>query len=158
MSTDELDELDFDILQLLQKNARHISPVDMEEHLPVTDTTVRNRIESMEKRGIIEGYVPVIDYEKGGFPLRVKINCTAPVDRRAELAQEALTLPHVVDVEEMLSARENVRILVVTTEAEDLNVVSSRIDSLGLTIERESLLRRIHQRPFNHFGEESDSR
>lgn len=153
MPTDALDELDFGILHLLQEDARHTSPVDMEDRLPVSDTTIRNRIEKMEERGIIEGYVPVIDYEKAGFPLRVKLTCTAAAQDRATLAEEALQLPHVVDVEEMLSARENVRILVVTNHAEDLNEVTSRIDALGLTIERESLLRRIHRRPFNHFGE-----
>lgn len=154
MSTDALDELDFGILHLLQEDARHTSPVDMEDRLPVSDTTIRNRIEKLEERGIIEGYVPLIDYEKAGFPLRVKFACTAPVQERSSLAEEALQLSHVVDVEEMLSARENIRILVVTNHAENLHDVTSRIDALGLTIERESLLRRIHRRPFNHFGEQ----
>ncbi|QLG28324.1 AsnC family transcriptional regulator [Halorarum halophilum] len=153
MSTDPLDELDFGILHLLQEDARHISPVDMEDELPVSDTTIRNRIEKLEDRGIIEGYVPLIDYEKAGFPLRVKFVCTAPVKERAKLAEEALELHNVVDVEEMLSARENVRIMVVTNHSEDLHEVTERIDDLGLTIEREGLVRRIHRRPFNHFGE-----
>ena len=153
MPTDALDELDFGILHLLQGDARNTSPVDMEKRLPVSDTTIRNRIGKLEERGIIKGYVPLIDYEKAGFPLRVKITCTAPVQERAELAKEVLELPHVVDVEEMLSARENVRLLVVTNKAEELNGVTSRIDDLGLTIEREGLLQAIHTRPFNHFGE-----
>ncbi|QLG28812.1 winged helix-turn-helix transcriptional regulator [Halorarum halophilum] len=153
MSTDALDELDFGILHLLQEDARNISPVDMEDELPVSDTTIRNRIEKLEERGIIEGYVPLINYEKAGFPLRVKFACTAPVQERSDLAEEALELHNVVDVEEMLSAHENVQILVVTDHADGLHEVTSQIDALGLTIERESLVRRIHRRPFNHFGE-----
>lgn len=152
MPTDALDELDFGILHLLQEDARHTSPVDMAKKLPVTDTTIRNRIEGLEERGIIKGYAPLIDYEKASFPLRVKFTCTAPVQNRAKLAEEALELSHVVHVEEMLSASENIRILVVTNQAEELNEITSRIDDMGLTIERESLLRRIHTRPFNHFG------
>lgn len=153
MPTDALDELDFGILHLLQGDARHTSPVDMAKQLPVTDTTIRNRIEKLEERGIIEGYVPLINYENAGFPLRVKFTCTAPAQDRARIAEDALELPHVVHVEEMLSATENIRILVVTNRAEELNDISSRIDEMGLTIERESLLRRIYTRPFNHFGE-----
>ena len=157
MSTDELDELDFGILHLLQQDARHTTPIDMAKRLPVTDTTIRNRIEKLEDRGIIEGYVPLLNYEKAGFPLRVKFTCTAPVLERSRIADEAIELPHVVNVEEMLSARENVRILVVTDNAEDLNVVTSRIDDLGLTIETECLLREIKTRPFNHFGSDEVS-
>lgn len=153
MTTDALDELDFGILHLLQGDARNTTPIDMEKQLPVTDTTIRNRIEKLEELGIIEGYVPLLDYEKAGFPLRVKFTCTAPVQERSRIADEALELPHVVHVEEMLSARENVRILVVTNQSEDLNEITSRIDDLGLTIETESLLRHIKTRPFNHFGE-----
>lgn len=153
MSTDALDELDFGILHLLQQDARHTTPIDMAEQLPVTDTTIRNRIEKLEDRGIIEGYVPLLNYEKAGFPLRIKFTCTAPPKERSRLADEALELPHVVHVEEMLSARENVRILVVTDQAEDLNEISARIDELGLTIESESLLRHLKTRPFNHYGE-----
>ncbi|QLG63307.1 Lrp/AsnC family transcriptional regulator [Halorarum salinum] len=153
MSTDALDELDFGILHLLQEDARNTSPVDMEELLPVSDTTIRNRIEKLEERGVIKGYVPLIDYEAAGFPLRVKLVCTAPVRERSALAGEVLQLSHVVDVEEMLSARENIRVQVVTNKSEELNEVTSQLDALGLTIERESILRETHSRPFNHFGE-----
>lgn len=153
MSTDALDELDFGILHLLQQDARHMTPIDMAEQLPVTDTTIRNRIEKLEERGIIKGYVPSIDYEKAGFPLRVKFTCTAPVQERSEIADKALEIPHVVHVEEMFSARENIRILVVTNQSEDLNDITSRIDNLNLTIETETLLRDFKTRPFNHFGE-----
>ena len=99
MPADALDELDYGILHLLQGDARHTSPVDTAKKLPVTDTTIRNRIQNMEDRGVIEKYVPVIDCEKAGFPLRVKFSCTAPVEERSDLAREALQIPHVVDAE-----------------------------------------------------------
>lgn len=153
MSTDALDELDFGILHLLQRDARNETPTDMADRLPVTDTTVRNRIEKLENRGVIQGYVPLLDYEKAGFPLRVKFTCSAPVQERSRIADEALDVKHVVHVEEMLSARENVRILVVTNDAEDLNDVSSRIDELDLEIESESLLRHRKTQPFDQYGE-----
>ncbi len=153
MSGTSLDELDFGILHLLQEDARNQTPVDMADRLPVTDNTIRNRIEKLEERGVIQGYVPVIDYEKAGFPIRLQFSCTAPVDERARIADEAIQIPHVVSVEEMLSARDNVRIMAITREAEKISEITTRIAELGLTVESESLQRRALVRPFNHFGE-----
>lgn len=153
MRGEDLDEIDYGILHLLQGDARNLTPVDMAKELPVSDTTIRNRIEKMEDLGIIEGYVPVINYEHAGFPLRLQFICTAPVGQRTELAEEALQLSHIVRVDEMLTARENVRPLAVTNDSEEIGKVAERIDDLGLTIERECLLRYEHVRPFNHFGE-----
>lgn len=148
----ELDELDYGILHLLQEDARDQTPVDMAELLPVSAQTVRNRIDKLEEAGVIEGYVPLIDYGRAGFPIRLKITCTAPIQRRAELAGDALDISNVVRVEEMLSARENLQVVAVTNDSEEVTSVTERLDELGLTIESERLVRRSYLRPFNHFG------
>ena len=154
---DGLDDIDHGILHLLQEDARDQTPVDMAEKLPVSDQTVRNRIEQLEEAGVIEGYLPVIDYEKAGFSMRLQFSCTAPVQRREELAEEALEIPRVVNVEEMLAANENLRILAVTKDTEGINEIAARLDDLGLTIEKECLQRHEHKRPFNHFGQDAVS-
>lgn len=148
----DLDEIDFGILHLLQQDSRDQTPVDMAERLPVSDQTIRNRIEIMRERGVIEGFVPVIDYENAGFPIRLQFTCSAPVTERAVLAQKALEIPHVVEVEEMLSAKDNVRVLAVTDDSEEIHQISTELAELGLTIEREQLQRKEHRQPFNHFG------
>ncbi|WP_049923201.1 Lrp/AsnC family transcriptional regulator [Halopiger djelfimassiliensis] len=153
MIADGLDEIDYGILHLLQQNARETTPVDMADRLPVTDTTVRNRIEKLEEHGVIEGYVPIIDYEKAGFPLRLQFSCTAPSQNRGEIVDRLLEVPNVVAVDEMLSARENVRPLAVASNPEAINEVTTRIDGLPVTVERERLLRRRHSRPFDRFTE-----
>ncbi|MFC6716306.1 Lrp/AsnC family transcriptional regulator [Natrialbaceae archaeon GCM10025810] len=153
MPTDELDEVDFGILHLLQEDARHISTVEMAEHLSVSDQTIRNRIENLEEQGIIEGYYPKINYEKAGFQLRIRFTCTAPVDERKALAAEALQLQNVVRVEEILSSKENVRPLAVTDTAEEITDIASDLTDLGLTIESQHLVSDEKVRPFNHFGE-----
>lgn len=149
----DLDEIDYGILHLLQQDARHQTPVDMAKRLPVSDQTVRNRIESLEEEGVIEGYVPDINYEEAGFPMRLQFICTAPIQRREAFAKEALEISHVVNVEEMLTAKENIRILAITNDSDEINQVASKLDDIGLTIERECLQRYEHKRPFNHFGE-----
>lgn len=149
----DLDEIDYGILHLLQEDARNRTPGDMAEHLPVSGQTVRNRIGKLEDQGVIEGYVPIINYEKAGFPIRLQFSCTAPPRRRQEFVEEVLEIPHVVRVEEMLSAKENVRPLAVTDEAEDINRITAELDALGLTIESEQLMRYAYMQPFDHFGE-----
>lgn len=153
MTAEGLDETDLGILHLLQKDARNNTPVDIAKQLPVSDQTVRNRIAKMERMGVLEGYVPVINYQNAGFSIRLEFCCTAPLQRREELAQAALELPHVVRVEEMLSSHENVRILAVSNDSDEINEIATKIDELGLTIVSERLRRCAYVQPFNHFGE-----
>lgn len=53
-----IDDVDRDILQLLQRDARNTTAVEMGEAVGVSDATVRNRIGALEDRGIVEGSVP----------------------------------------------------------------------------------------------------
>lgn len=153
----ELDEIDRGILHLLQQDARHQTAGEIASELPVSGQTVRNRIKKLEEAGIIEGYVPLIDYRNAGFGIRIKYVCTAPVDGREEVVEQVLQLPHVVSVDEMLSARDNLSILAVTNDSEEINELTRSIADLDLVIEREALLRRTYLRPFNHFGEDYDT-
>jgi Lrp/AsnC family transcriptional regulator, leucine-responsive regulatory protein len=150
----DIDDLDFRILHLLQEDARHRTPVDMAEELPVSAQTIRNRITKMENSGVIEGYAPIINYEKAGFPIRLRFTCTAPVQQREELAREALQIPHMVRVEEMLSGSENILPMAVANSSEEITAITTALDDLGLSIESERLQRYEYVRPFNHFAED----
>lgn len=155
MDQQVLDEIDRGILHLLQQDARNLTPVDMAEQLPVSDGTVRNRIEKLEDEGIIKGYVPRIDYEEAGFPLQILFSCTAPVKDRSQLAQQALEVDGIVDVRELLAPKRNIRIVGIATDIHDLNRIAEDLTDLDLTLERENLLAAENTRPFNHFGEDT---
>lgn len=152
MPPELLDEVDRGILHMLQEDARNLTPVDMAKELDVSDGTVRNRIERMESDGVIEGYVPTINYEAAGFPLKIIFACTASVTERAEMAQAALELEGVVGVREMMTPRENIRIVVIATHTDDISRTAMALEELGLALEREELMRHQHDQPFNHFG------
>jgi DNA-binding Lrp family transcriptional regulator len=152
MSTERLDEVDRGILHLLQRDARHLTPVDIAKELTVSDGTVRNRIERLEDDGVIQGYVPRLDYEAAGYPLVVVYACSAPVARQEELAERALGKRRVVNVRELLASEGNVEVVAVGTDLEELIEVAATLTGLGLTIESQKLLRREFDRPFNHFG------
>lgn len=152
-----LDEIDRSILQILQRDARHTTAVDISEKVDVSDGTVRNRIEALEQRGIIEGYVPLVNYEQAGFPLQIRIVCSASIVDREELAEEALLIEGVVEVEEVMTGRDNIVVTAVAPRHEDLTRIAKSLDKLGLDVEREELVRHHYFRPFNHFGVEDVS-
>lgn len=152
MSSDALDEVDRGILHLLQQDARNLTPVDMAKRLPVSEGTVRNRIERMEEQGVIEGYVPTLNYERAGFPLEVVFTCTAPVDRQAELAEAALQAHRIINVREMMAGEGNVEVIGIATSLSEVMDIATRLTELGLEIERQRLTLDEHVQPFNHFG------
>lgn len=152
MAPADLDDVDRRILHLLQRDARNLTPVDMAKELSVSDGTVRNRIEDMENQGVIEGYVPVLNYEQAGFPLSVLFHCTADISERSEVAESALDVRNVMNVREMLAANHNVQVLITASGTEDIVRCGERLDDLGLQIEREELMREEHVQPAATIG------
>ncbi|WP_459193809.1 Lrp/AsnC family transcriptional regulator [Halosimplex sp. J119] len=148
----ELDEIDYGILQLLQRDARNTTPVDMADELPVSAQTIRNRISDLQAEGVIEGYIPIINYENAGFPIRLRFVCTAPVKERSALAERALEIANVVHVQEILSGNENLHVVAVTNSSEEITEIAENLSDLGLRLESERLMGASHYRPFNHFG------
>lgn len=150
-----LDDLDRGILQLLQRDARNLTAVDLAEKVGTSDGTVRNRIRNLEKRGIVEGYVPIVDYEAAGYPLQLRIMCSAPIVEREQLAEEAIEVAGVVEVHEVMTGRNNVEVKAVATRHDDLTRIATTLDSMGLEVESEELIRHHYFRPFDHFGTEN---
>lgn len=155
MPPEPLDEVDRGILHLLQEDARHLTRVDMAERLGVSDGTVRNRIQRMEENGVIEGYVPTLNYAAAGFPLQIVFGCSVPVTERAEKAARALELRGVVDIREMMTPSENIRVVVAATHTDDISRTAMALEELGLELDSEELMRHQYVRPFNHFGVEA---
>lgn len=87
---DEIDATDRGILYLLQQDAREATTTGIGKQVGVSASTVRNRIESLEERGIIRGYVPIVDYEAAGFQLRILFTCTTSIQPSEALVDEVL--------------------------------------------------------------------
>ncbi|ADC65156.1 transcriptional regulator, AsnC family [Ferroglobus placidus DSM 10642] len=91
---EKLDRLDYLILAELQEDARK-SLREIAEKLGVAEATVYNRINKMRKLGIIEKFIPVINYSKLGFDLIAVIGISAEGG-------------HVVELEDLLAKEPNV--------------------------------------------------
>lgn len=151
MASDELDAVDRGILRMLQEDARFNNASDIADRVDVTANTVRNRIERLEGRGVIRGYIPVIDYEQADYQLKVVIRCTIPVPDRTELAQKALDIEGVIEVRELMTGRRNVEVTVVADEGEQMTAAASALTDLGFDIEDEELVKNDYVRPFERF-------
>ncbi|HEY9593992.1 MAG TPA: Lrp/AsnC family transcriptional regulator [Spirochaetia bacterium] len=70
-----IDATDRKILELLQVNGR-MSNAEMAEAVGLTVSSVHERVKKLERKGIIKGYVAVVDPEKLGKPMLAFVRLT----------------------------------------------------------------------------------
>lgn len=157
MKKGELDSVDRRILYYLQEDARHTSSSDIAEHLDLSPSTVRTRLDKLESSGIIRGYHVDIDYDLAGYSLYTKIICTAPVPDRETLADRAREIHGVTAVREIMTGERNVYVNAIGTDHDDLNRISTELDELGLHIVDEQLIRNEYVCPYHGFLEDEES-
>ena len=75
MNSQIIDEIDQQIINLLQKNAR-LSNAVLAEKVGLTTSTVHERVKKLEKKGIIKGYIAMVDAESLGKPITAFIRLT----------------------------------------------------------------------------------
>ncbi len=148
----ELDQIDRGILHILQEDARNHVASELADVLNIAPNTVRNRIERMEAGGVIQGYHPLIDYEAAGFQLHVVFICTVPISERADKAEQAMAVPGVIEVTEVLSGTNNLTVEVVATDGDDITQIAERLEGAGVTIQDERFLKNVRAQPYNPFG------
>lgn len=146
-----LDETDKQILRLIQQDARNNTNTSISERLNVAPSTIGKRLTQLEESGVIKGYHPAIDYERAGYALRVLFVCTTSITDRRHLIDQALTLPGVVEVKELMTGQDNVHIEVVGEENHDITELAAAIDDLGFSINEEILIKNTFVQPASVF-------
>jgi DNA-binding Lrp family transcriptional regulator len=157
MKGGKLDSIDKRILYYLQQDARRTSSSDIAEKLGLSSSTVRTRLNKLEKSGIVRGYHIDIDYDLAGYPLYTKIICTAPIPERDGLANRAREIRGVTAVREIMTGERNVYVNAIGTDHDDLNRISEDLDELGLDIVDEQLIRDEYVCPYHGFLEGGES-
>ncbi|MDS0282819.1 Lrp/AsnC family transcriptional regulator [Haloarcula onubensis] len=156
MESNQTDRLDRAILYRLQENAR--TPVtDIADAVNVSDNTVRNRIQSLEERGVITGYRATVDYDEAGVQHYYLFVCSARVSERDELAEQVRERPCVTEVLTVMTGTYNVYVIAAAAQKDDITDLAEHIDRSGLQIEREHLIRRHTRQPFGRFQPDADS-
>jgi DNA-binding Lrp family transcriptional regulator len=147
----QLDDVDRGVLFALQRDARNVTAQEMADEVGVSPSTVRNRIANLENVGVIEGYQPVIDYEKAGFQLRVLFVATVSPDERHRRAKEALQIPGVIDVREMLTSKRNLYVEAIATSTRDLAAITGELSDRNLDILSSEIVTAHYSQPFGEF-------
>jgi DNA-binding Lrp family transcriptional regulator len=151
-----IDEIDERILYYLGSDARNTSAPEIAKAVDVTPATVRNRIRQLEEEGIVRGYHADIDYEAADGKLTTQFTCTAPVSERSGLVSEALATHGVVGVRELLAGQENLIVTAVGTDTDDIDRIAQRLSELGVTIEREDIVRDDVVQSYQSFAPDAD--
>lgn len=152
--SDSLDATDRGVLYMLQQNARETTTTDIAQEVDVSPSTVRNRIDDLVDRGVIKGYVPVIDYEKAGFELRILFTCTASKQPTDEFVREILDQHGIISVRKLLAGDQNLHVEAVGTSTDDVSQIAQTLQECGLEIVRSEVLEEEALQPFDHFGKE----
>ncbi|CAN5279384.1 Lrp/AsnC family transcriptional regulator [soil metagenome] len=92
-----LDDVDLRLLALLQQNAK-LTIKELAEQLSMTTTPIFERIKRMERDGVIERYVALVNAEKVGRPLVVFCNVSMPDYTPENIAEFEETIRQMSDV------------------------------------------------------------
>ncbi len=94
-----LDETDYRILQLLQTNAQ-LTIKEIAAEINLSITPVHDRIKKLEREGVIEKYVTILNKKRLGKGLTVFCNVTLDKQQREnfqEFSEAMLHMPEVVE-------------------------------------------------------------
>lgn len=79
-----LDSINRKIIHFLALNAR-VSITSLSKAIHLSMPAVSGRIKKLESEGIIEGYKPLLNLQKCGFPIQAMIECNAHKAKGKEL-------------------------------------------------------------------------
>lgn len=149
MTSYQLDDVDRQLLNLLQENARH-KAIDLAEQIGVSDNTIHNRMRQLEEANVITGYTTTTDHDRTGLRLYFHFSCTARISERSDVAEKAMALPQVIEVTELMTGHENIHLKAVGAEDEDITAIAERLDELSLEINDENLIRAERRKPLDY--------
>jgi len=89
ISLEKLDKIDLKILDIISKNARANS-VEISARLNISNNTVISRIKELKKKGVIQGFKPLIHLEKidyQGYKALIKLNPLSEETEKAVISQ-----------------------------------------------------------------------
>jgi DNA-binding Lrp family transcriptional regulator len=136
--SEKLDALDIKVLIELQEDARR-SLREIAEKLGVAEGTVYNRINKMKKFGIIEKFIPIVNYSKIGFDLIAIIGVTAEGGHLIEIEHILAKEPNVTAVYDV-TGEFDVITVAKFKDRESLNAFVKRIAGLEHVIKTYTML------------------
>ncbi|MBT3314909.1 MAG: Lrp/AsnC family transcriptional regulator [Anaerolineae bacterium] len=116
-----LDELDKNILQVLQKDAR-ISNTELARRVNLSPPATHTRVRRLEKHGLIQNYATIVDRKKAGYDLLCFVSISLQLHDTEQVAGfiKIITgMPEVLECHHVTGEHDYL-LKVVTRNAEDL--------------------------------------
>lgn len=133
-----MDDLDLKILNLLMDNSK-LSYRKLAARIGVTPATVMNRINRLEKDGIIIKYSAVLDYEKLGYDISAIVEVRVSKGKLFEVEKKIANDPHVRAVFDVTGAFDSM-ILANFRSRKDLDVFLKKIQAFDFVERTETKL------------------
>lgn len=145
----QIDDVDRQLLCLLQENARYTA-IELAEEIGVSDNTVHNRMERLEEAKIITGYTATVDHTEAGLDLFFHFACTARISDRSDVAAEAMAIPEIIEVTELMTGHKNLHLKAIGADDEDITRIAEEVDDLALEINDENMIRNVRTKPLDY--------
>ncbi len=124
------DNLDQTILEELQVNGR-ISVADLARKIHLSQPAVHNRIKRLERSGIIQAYVALIDREKIGYDVTCFVDLHVQQDQMNAIREALLDMPEVLECYRM-SGNSDMFLKIVVENHRQLNdFIENRLSKLN---------------------------
>lgn len=119
------------ILEILQKDAR-TSVSDIARQIHRAESTTRERIALLEKRGVLLGYRARVDPKRMGYNVHAVVRADCDMGRLPELSRILRSIPNVTSAQ-MTTGEKPIRIEVFAADMTELEqVIAKRIAPLSL--------------------------
>lgn len=119
------ENIDAELLNALLADGR-ASLRSIAEELDVSVTTVSNHLSELEDDGVIQGYVPIVDYDRMGYDVTAIIQLEVEGDALPDIADRLAEQPRMISVYEVTGAHDVVAI----GKFEDTDEMNDRIKDL----------------------------
>lgn len=91
-----MDQLDYQLLNLLQQNGRS-SIKHLSEHLFISGPAISQRIKQLEERAILRGFYGQIDYEKATLAIKAYVQVSIQPQQKPQFYAHIDAIPNVLE-------------------------------------------------------------
>lgn len=152
----DVDELDKRLVDVLVGDGRE-SIREVAKDADVAATTASKRVQALEDAGVIEGYVPKVNYEALGYEVTVLFQLTVEGDALLEVTERLRNTEQLVDVYEVTGSHDIIAVGKFA-DMDDMNdqikdlLTDHKVTSANTSVVLNTV--REHERPTFATGEE----
>jgi DNA-binding Lrp family transcriptional regulator len=120
-----IDRLDAELLKRLDSNAR-AGVADLAAQLGISRNTVLARLHRLEKRGVLQGFRPVVDLEAAGIPVQAFVGLELDQRQLRNVVVALSQIPEVLEVTTQ-AGREDLLVRVASATLQELQAAAARM-------------------------------